>query len=202
MYLSIIIKTFILYIFIILAYRIMGKKEMGNLSIIDFIVSILIAELAAMSIEEQERSILESIIPITELVLIEVILSLITLKSTKIRDIIDGKPKLLINNGIIKYKEMKKLRYTLDDLLSQLRELNILNINEVKYAVLENNGKLTAFKNNDYPLPIIINGKLDNNVLNDINKDIDWLNKNLNNKKIKDIFCAMYVDNKIYIINA
>ncbi len=202
MYLSIIIKTFILYIFIIFAYRIMGKKEMGNLNIIDFIVSILIAELAAMSIEEQERSILESIIPITELVLIEVILSLITLKNTKIKDIIDGRPVLIIKNGVINKKEMIKNRYTLDDLLLGLRELNIYSLKDVKYAILENNGKLTAFKNNDYPLPIIMNGKLDNNVLNDINKDIDWLNKNLNNKKIKDIFCAMYVDNKIYIINA
>ena len=87
----------------------MGKKEMGNLSIIDFIVSILIAELAAMSIEEQERSILESIIPITELVVIEVTLSLITIKNTKIKDLIDGKPVLIIKNGVIDKKEMLKI---------------------------------------------------------------------------------------------
>ena len=199
MYISIIIKTFILYIFIILAYRIMGKKEMGNLSIIDFIVSILVAELAAMSIEEQERSILESIIPITELVIIEIILSFITLKSSRFKDIIDGKPVLIINKGIINKKIMKKNRYTLDDLLEQLRELNIYNLKDVKYAVLENNGKLTAFKNNNHPFPLIINGKLDINVLNGINKDIIWL-KNKLNDNIKDVFYAFYEDDNLYII--
>ena len=200
MYISIIVKTFVLYIFIVLSYRIMGKKEMGNLSIIDFIVSILIAEMAAMSIEEQERSILESIVPITELVIIEIILSFITLKSSRFKDIIDGKPVLIINKGIINKKIMKKNRYTLDDLLEQLRELNIYNLKDVKYAILENNGKLTAFKNNNHPFPLIINGKLDINVLNSINKDKKWLNYKLNNQNIKDIFYAFYDNGELYII--
>ena len=199
MYLTIIIKTLILYVFIVASYRIMGKKEMGNLSIIDLIVSILIAELAAMSIEEQERSILESIIPILELVIIEVSLSFVAIKSSKVRDIIDGKPSLIINNGVINKKEMKKSRYTLDDLLSQLREKNISNIKDVKYAVLENNGTLTVFKNIDYPLPIIIDGKIDKKVLKDINKDEQWI-KNKYNGNIKDIFCAFYINNDLYII--
>ena len=200
MYISIIIKTFILYIFIVLAYRIMGKKEMGNLSIIDFIVSILIAEMAAMSIEEQERSILESIIPIIELVIIEITLSFITLKSSKIKDILDGKPTLIINNGKINKKEMKKTRYGLDDLLSQLREININNLKDVKYAVLENNGKLTAFKNSNYPLPIILDGKLDNNSLRNIKKDEKWIKEQIKNENIKNIFYAYYENDTLHII--
>ena len=200
MYLTIITKTFILYIFIVLSYRIMGKKEMGNLSIIDFIVSILVAELAAMSIEEQERSILESIIPIIELVIIEITLSYLTLKNNKIRNIIDGKPSLIINNGRIDIKKMKLLRYTLDDLLSQLRELNIYNLYDVKYAILENNGKLTAFKNSDYPLPVIIDGSIDNDVLKDINKDKKWVLNEIKNENIKNIFYGFYINNKLYII--
>ena len=200
MYISIIIKTLILYIFIIISYRIMGKKEMGNLSIIDFIVSILIAEMAAMSIEEQERSILESIIPITELVIIEIILSFITIKNSKIKNIIDGKPILIINNGKINKKVMKKIRYTLDDLLLELRELNINNLKDVKYAILENNGKLTAFKNSNYPLPIIMDGKVDNESLKNINKDQKWIKEQLQDKNIKDIFYAYYENNTLHII--
>lgn len=200
MYISIIIKTFILYIFIVLAYRIMGKKEMGNLSIIDFIVSILIAEMAAMSIEEQERSILESIIPITELVIVEITLSFITLKNNKIRDFIDGRPILIINNGKINKKIMKKMRYNLYDLLSQLRELNISNIKDVKYAILENNGKLTAFKNSNYPLPIIIDGNVDYISLKNINKDINWIKNELKNEDINNIFYAFYENNCLHII--
>ena len=200
MYISIIIKTLILYIFIIISYRIMGKKEMGNLSIIDFIVSILIAEMAAMSIEEQERSILESIIPITELVIIEIILSFITIKNSKIKNIIDGKPILIINNGKINKKVMKKIRYTLDDLLLELRELNINNLKDVKYAILENNGKLTAFKNSNYPLPIIMDGKVDNESLKNINKDQKWIKEQLQDRNIKDIFYAYYENNTLHII--
>ena len=200
MYLNIIIKTFILYIFIMISYRIMGKKEMGNLSIIDFIVSILIAELAAMSIEENEVNVLKSIIPILELVIIEIVLSIITLKKPKIKDIIEGNPTLIINNGVIDINKMKKLRYTLDDLLSQLRELNIPNLCDVKYAILENNGKLTAFKNSDYPLPIIMDGSISLSSLKDINRDLKWIKNKIKNHDIKDIFCAFYINDDLVII--
>ena len=99
MYFSIILKTIILYFFIMIVYRIMGKKEVGQLSIVDLIVTILIAELAAISIENAESSIFVSIIPIIILVLIQVILSYTSLKSKKIRHIIDGKPTVIIKNG-------------------------------------------------------------------------------------------------------
>ena len=156
--------------------------------------------MAAMSIEEQERSILESIIPITELVIIEIILSFITIKNSKIKNIIDGKPILIINNGKINKKVMKKIRYTLDDLLLELRELNINNLKDVKYAILENNGKLTAFKNSNYPLPIIMDGKVDNESLKNINKDQKWIKEQLQDRNIKDIFYAYYENNTLHII--
>ena len=119
MYINIIIKTFILYFFIVICYRIMGKKEVGQLSIIDLIVSILIAELAAMSIEETNRSILISVIPIALLVIIQVSLSLLTLKSNAFRKFIDGNPQVLINKGKVNFKQMQKTRYSLDDLITQ-----------------------------------------------------------------------------------
>lgn len=203
MYINIILKTFILYIFIIIAYRIMGKKEVGQLSIIDLIVSILIAELAAISIEQYESSILISIIPITILVLAEISFSYLNIKNTKIKKIIEGSPIVIIKNGKLNFEAMRKIRYSLDDLISQLREQGIKNIEEVDYAVLENNGKLSIFQNSkDYPLPIIIDGAIDQNVLKDMNKNEEWVYEILENKKIKleNVFYAFYTKNKTYII--
>ena len=162
MYTNIILKTVVLYFFIILSYRIMGKKEVGKLGIVDLIVSVLIAELAALSIEEVESSIFISIVPIVVLVVIQVVFGYISMKNSKIRNFVDGTPKIIIKDGKLNFSVMSKLRYTLDDLLSQLREQSVKSIEEVKYAILENNGKLSVFdKNAEYPLPIIIDGVVD-----------------------------------------
>lgn len=203
MYLNMIIKTLLLYLFIILAYRIMGKKEIGQLSIIDLIVSILIAELAAISIEQVESSILVSIVPITVLVIVEILFSYIGLKSPEIKKIIEGSPIVIIKNGKLNFEQMRKLRYSLDDLISQLREQSIKSIEEVNYAVLENNGKLSIFpKETEYPLPIIMDGKVDYNVLKDMNKDEEWIKNILKKNKIEieNVFYAFYTKNKTYII--
>ena len=197
----IIIKTLLLYLYIIICYRIMGKKEVGKLSIIDLIVSILIAEIAAMSIEEKDSSILISIIPITILTIIQIVFSYLSLKSDKFRKLVDGNPTLIINKGKINFKEMSKLRYSLDDLVSQLREQKIKSIEEVNYAILENNGKLSVFTDNDdYPLPIIVDGIINYQTLNNINKDMKWLNKALNKLQLSEVFYAFYKKDKLYII--
>lgn len=203
MYLSMIIKTIILYFFIMLVYRIMGKKEVGQLSIVDLIVTILIAELAAISIENEESSIFISIVPITVLVLIQIILSYTSLKSKSFRHLVDGKPTVIIKNGRIVFSEMTKLRYSLDDLVLQLREQGINSIEEVKFAILENNGQLSVFdKQSSYPLPLILDGVIDYSVLNDINKTTGWLFKVLKNKNIKleDVFYAFYAKGNTFII--
>lgn len=203
MYISIIIKTITLYFFIVLVYRIMGKKEISQLSIIDLIVSLLIAELAAISIEQYEESILISIIPIICIVLIEMIFSYIGTKSPKFRKIIEGSPVVIIKNGKLNFEAMSKLRYSLDDLISQLREQSIKNIEDVNYAVLENNGKLSVFeKETEYPLPIILDGQIDYEVLKDMNKDKNWIYKILKDNKIEldNVFYAFYTKNKTYII--
>ena len=203
MYLNIITKTILLYFIIIIAYRIMGKKEVGQLSIIDLIVSILIAELAAISIEQYDSSILVSIVPMACLVIIEVLFSYIGLKNQKWRKLIDGSPIVIIKDGKLNFEAMKKLRYSLDDLISQLREQGIKSIEEVNYAVLENNGKLSIFKNEtNYPLPIIMDGQIDENVLKDMNKTEEWVYNLLKNKnlKLEQVFYAFYTKNKTYII--
>ncbi len=203
MYIALALKTAILYFFIVLAYRIMGKKEVGELSIIDLIVTILIAELAAICIEKKETSIMVSIVPITILVIIQVSISFISLKSESIRNFIDGKPSVIIKDGVVNFSTMTKLRYSLDDLLSQLREKGVKNIEEVDYAILENSGNLSIFKNTkDYPLPLILDGRVDYGVLEEIGKNEKWLDDLVkeNNIKIEDIFYAFYTKNKTYVI--
>ena len=202
MYFQIIFRTLFMYFFIILVYRIMGKKEVGQLSIIDLIVSILIAELVALAIEAK-KSIFLSIIPISILTLTQIAISYITLKNEKIRYIIDGKPTVIIKNGKLNFKEMSHLRYSLDDLVQQLRLQGVKSIERVKYAVLENNGNLSVFSDDeDYPLPLILDGIIDYKVLADINKDYPWL-KNIINKKqieLEEVFYAFYTHNKLFII--
>ena len=202
MYLEVVLKTIFLYFIIVFAYRIMGKKEVGQLSIIDLIVSLLIAELAALSIEKINESIFLSIVPIFTLVFIQVFLSFISLKSDKFRKILDGNPSIIIKNGKVMFSEMSKLRYSLDDLITQLREKGIDSIENVSYAVLENDGKLSVFLDSSYPMPIIMDGVINKSALLDLNKKVEWIYKLLNEKKInlKDVFYAFYSHDKLYII--
>ncbi len=200
MYFKVGFRTIILYFFIVICYRIMGKKEVGQLGIIDLIVSFSIAELASLSIENIDKSIFISILPITILVILEMLLSFISLKSASFRKTIDGNPEIIIKDGKINKSIMKKLRYTLDDLLTQLRGKNISSLENVKYATLETDGSLSI--TNNYPMPLITNGKIDNDTLNYINKDIDWLYDILKtyNVTLDNVFYAFYTNNKTYII--
>jgi len=204
---TILFRTILFYFIIILAYRIMGKREIAQLGIIDLIISILIAELVAMSIEKTNESIFYTLIPISVLVLIEISLAYLSIKSKKIRILLDGKPQIIIKNGILNYREMIKSRYSLDDLLMQLRQQSIKSIDEIEYAILEHNGKLSIFKyqNNkksSYPMPLIIDGQIQEYTLRDINKTKYWLIKKISDKslKIQDIFYAFYKNKYIYII--
>ena len=205
---SVIVRTLFFYIFILLIFRIMGKREIGQLSIQDLVVSILMAELVAISIENYTDSIFLTIFPIIILVLLEILSSYLSLKFNKFRNIVEGKPALIINRGIINYKEMIRHRYTLDDLLAELRQNNIKNLQDVEYAILENKGNLTIFKynflglNSANPFPIILDGVIQRDTLDYIEKDVSWINNYLetNNLDLNEIFYAFYKNKKIYII--
>ena len=202
MYITMIFRTIFMYFFIILVYRIMGKKEVGQLSIVDLIVSILIAELVAVAIEGK-NNILIAVIPISILVIVQILMSYISLKSIKFRYLIDGRPTIIIKNGKLNFTEMSKIRYSLDDLITQLRLQGIKSIEKIKYAILENNGSLSVFSDDStYPMPLILDGEVDYNVLREIKKDYKWLNKYLKQKnlELKDIFYCFYALNKIFII--
>ena len=142
-YLIVSFRSIFFYTLITIVYRLMGKREIGELSIIDFIVSIFIAEMVAISIENYKSSIFLSIIPIAILVFLQILCSYLSLKNKKIRTLLDGEPSVIIEKGIINFKEMKKQRYNIDDLLTQLRGNSIKSIEEVDYAILETSGKLS-----------------------------------------------------------
>ncbi len=204
----VIIRTLFFYLFVLIIFRIMGKREIGQLSIQDLVVSILIAELVAISIENYKESMLLTIIPIIILLFLEIIAGYLSVKFNKFRNIMEGKPSLIINRGIINHKEMIKQRYTLDDLMLELRSNNIKNLKDVEYAVLENNGTLNIFKYNFLgldsasPFPLILDGVIQRHTLDYIDKDEAWIEKYLidNNLKRNEIFYAFYKNNKIYII--
>ena len=206
-YFIVIERSILFYCLISISYRMMGKREIGELSIMDFIVSIFIAELVAISIENYDKSLFLSLLPILLLVGIEILTSYISLKNKKARNMIDGNPSIIISRGKVNFKEMKKQRYNLDDLLMQLRMNQIKSIEEVDYALLETNGKLSIFKRSDdpnrtYPLPLIIEGYLDEDVLIQIQKSKEWLEKELqkNNISLENIFYAFYQNKNLYII--
>ena len=205
-YVVVIFRSILFYIIITLAYRFMGKREVGELSVMDFIVSLFIAELAAISIENYKDDMLLSILPIVTLVLIQLCVAYISLKVTGVRKTVDGEVSVIINRGKINFEEMLKQRYNLDDLLTQLRAQSIKSIEEVDYAILETSGKLSVFKREDdpdrtYPLPVILDGKVQEDVLIQIRKDISWLNRKLDeeNFKLEDIFYGFYQKNRFYI---
>lgn len=206
-YVVVIFRSILFYIIITLAYRFMGKREVGELSVMDFIVSLFIAELAAISIENYKDDMLLSILPIVTLVLIQLCVAYISLKVTGVRKTIDGEVSVIINRGKINFEEMLKQRYNLDDLLTQLRAQSIKSIEEVDYAILETSGKLSVFKREDdpdrtYPLPVILDGKVQEDVLIQIRKDINWLNRKLDeeNFKLEDIFYGFYQKNRLFLI--
>lgn len=204
-FLIVIARTFIFYIVITVVYRLMGKREVGELGIVDLIVSVLIAELAAMGIENFKENIFIPIFAIFFLVVFQVIMAKITIKNAKIRDLFEGKPSVIINRGKVNFKEMEKQRYNLDDLLTQLRSKSIRSIEEVDYAILENNGRLSVFtkgKTDTYPLPLILDGKIEEDTLRQLNKDKTWLFDLIRKERVamKDIFYGFYKDKKIYVI--
>jgi len=206
-YVIVLSRTIIFYLVITAIYRFMGKREIGQLGMVDLIVSILIAELTAMAIENRQESLFLSLFPIILLVIIQIGVSYISLKNSKIRNLFDGNPSVIINRGRINFKEMVKQRYNIDDLLTQLREKQIRTIEEVDYAVLETSGKLSVFKKDsklfgEYPMPLILDGEIDYDTLRQINKTEEWLETNLKNERVSlnDIFYAFYRNKKLFII--
>lgn len=202
----VLIRTIFFYFFVMFMFRLMGKREVGQLGVVDLIVSILIAELVAISIENTEDTIFLTVIPIVVLVGLEIFLARLSLKSKKVRTFFSGKPSVIIDKGRVDYKEMTRQRYTIDDLLFELRQQSIKSIEEVDYALLEPNGKLSIFPrkilDKTYPLPLIVDGCIQTSTLRRIKKTKLWLKEILKKNSLteEDVFYCFYKGYKLFII--
>lgn len=175
--LHIVYRTILLYLTVLILIRLMGKREIGQLSTFDFVVSVIVAELAAIPMEQMNKPLLPSIIPIITVVGAEILLSYLGLKSNWLRGLIDGKPSVIMEDGKLQIAEMRRCRYNLEDLLTQLREQGIADPSLVNHAILETTGKLSIFLKEQPHLytPLVMDGAVHMENLNKLGKDTAWL---------------------------
>ncbi len=187
-------RAIILYIIVLIVMRLMGKREIGQLQPFELAISIMIADLASIPMTEVGIPISNGIIPILGLLVMHLIISVINLRSLKAREIICGKPTILMYRGKIVEKALKKERFTINELQERLRGNNVVNLGDVEYAILETSGEITVIqkpeKRNtipedfniqpDYegiPYDLVIDGKIMENNLKLIGKNYAWLKK-------------------------
>lgn len=217
--LIIFVRTLILYILIILVFRLMGKRQIGQLQPSELVVALIVADLAAVPMANVGIPLINGIIPIITLFIMEELLSYLSLKSERVRGLISGKPSILIDRGIIMEKELEHSRYNLNDLLEQLRLKNFSNIEDINYAILETSGQLSIIPKEDkkavtlkdmniktqtqyMPVTVIIDGHILSDNLRKIGLNNNWAVKELKKNKIKstkDVFFAYLNPEKKFI---
>ncbi|SDT30805.1 Protein of unknown function [Paenibacillaceae bacterium GAS479] len=143
---TLLLRTVLIYFVVFLIMRMMGKREIGKMSVFDVVISFMIAEIAVLVIEDTDRSMLDGIVPMVALMAIQVLIAFISMKNRRIRLLFDGKPSVIIEKGKLNQNEMRKQRYNLDDLLQQLRENQVARVSDVEFAILETSGKLSVFE--------------------------------------------------------
>lgn len=199
------VRTIISYICVIFALRVMGKRQIGELQPTELVVAIMISDLAALPMGDTAIPLWNGIVPILTLVVSEITLSFLSLKSERIRNIISGTPSIIIQDGKLIEAEMKKTRYTIDDIMEELRMSDYMRISDIHLAVLETNGELSVIPKSakkaisaedmglnptqeEMPYIIIADGVLRKGQLKKSGFDIKWVNKKIKGKNIKDVF--------------
>ena len=195
-------RAIVLYLIVLVVMRLMGKREIGQLQPFELAISIMIADLASIPMTEIGIPIFNGIVPILGLLVMHLILSLINLKSLKAREIICGKPSILIYRGKINEKELKKERFTINELEERLRGNNVVNLGDVEYAILETSGQVTVIQKPEkrntipedfnivpeyegIPYDLVVDGKVMNKNLKAIGKNYNWLKKKVEKFDIK-----------------
>lgn len=140
------IRTFLLYIVIIFAVRLMGKRQISELQTSELVVTLLISDIASIPMQNTGQPLVSGLVPIFTLVAIEIILSILMLKSGGFRKIVCGRPIIVINDGKIQQNELRRLRMSIEDLFEDLRQNSIVSLSDVAYAIVETNGKLSVIK--------------------------------------------------------
>ncbi len=179
--LIIIIRSVLLYLLVIFALRLMGKKQLGELQPSELVTTILVSNIATLSLEDPSMPMIMGIMPILMIVCLDVFMSGIMLKNTKIRTLVTGSPKIIIKDGEIDQLQLKSLRYTIDDVTEAMREHDIFDISQVQYAIVETTGKINFLEKQgdgkNPPTVIIKDGEIDSNGLKEIGIGRGWVDK-------------------------
>ncbi|MGI6610532.1 MAG: DUF421 domain-containing protein [Limnochordia bacterium] len=190
------VRTLILYAVLVIVTRVMGKRQVGELQPFEFVVAILLADMAAISMSDKETPLLNSIVTIFTLLVAHVLVSYIALHSQGVRRLVCGHPSVVIENGVIQETTMRSLRYNINDLLEQLRGKGYPNIADVEFALLETNGKLSVLPKSQrraltpqdmqistsyegLPLTLVVDGRVDQEALRRAHLDAAWLQQEL-----------------------
>ncbi len=210
----ILIRACILYIVITFSLRLMGKRQLGELQPSELVVTILISNIASIPVEDSSVPMLMGIIPIFTLVCLDVIVSAIMLRSPRFRKFIIGSPRVIVSDGVVRQEEMRRLRYTVDDLIEAMREQQIFDLQEVHYAIVETTGKIHFMQKTDCqsatkkdigcggstddpPAVIIRDGIEDSEQLQNLGLGEGWLKSRLREEQLspRDVF-LMTADRK------
>ena len=200
--LIIFIRSILLYIIVLVVMRLMGKREIGQLQPFELAISIMIADLASTPMADTGIPITNGIIPILALLVMHLVISILNIKSIKAREILCGKPSILIYRGKIDEKNLKKERFTVNELEERLRGNNIVNIGDVEYAILETSGQVTVIQKPEkrntipedfnitpeyegIPYDLVVDGKVMNANLQAIGKNYNWLKKEVEKFNMK-----------------
>ena len=209
--LIILFRSIVLYLVVVFIMRIMGKRQIGQLQPYELVIALMISELAAMPMQNIGIPLFHGIIPIITLLVLQVLISTLQLKSEVARLIFCGQPSILIEKGKINIKELKKNRLNLNDLLEELRLKDYYNLDDIEYAILETRGQITIIpksevepatrkdlnvksSKNMLPVTLILDGRVSDRNLKLIKKDKSWLNEQLNKKNISSadqVFLAL-----------
>lgn len=211
----VLIRTLLLYFIVIISMRLMGKKQIGELEPFELVVTIMISELASLPMQDSRIPILHGIVPIITLLIIQTGISLVQLKSEKLRTILNGEPSILIKHGKISIKELKNQRFNMNDLMEELRLQGYYDISDVEFAILETSGQLSIMptpkkdsitkedlniktSSPSIPVTLVLDGKINKFNLKLINKNESWLKNKLKKENItssKEILIAA-IDSK------
>lgn len=200
------IRAIIIYIAVILAVRVMGKRQIGELKPHELVITVLVSQIATIPMEDNSMPLINTLIPLMTLVALELFVSVLSMKSLGFRNLMQGKPIFIIRDGRIDQKQMKRLRFTVDDLVDALREKDVFDINDVDYAVIETNGTISVLQKKEeqpvtrkdlsiktrddgMPVVIVIDGKPITEYFGDFKLNLDFLPYELKkrNLNISDI---------------
>lgn len=207
----ILIRTLIIFTVLVLAMRLLGKRQLGEMELSELVVAVLVADIAVNPLQDTDMPLIYGLVPLLVLFCCEIIISGITLKSIRLRQILYGKPSILIEKGQIAQNEMRKNRFTLDELTQELRNQGILDISSVEYAILETNGQLNIvlypaeqpvtakqlnldLEDDGYFSIIISDGRVLSNNLTQMGYDMHWLERELKQRHAagpEDVYLMM-----------